>query len=154
MSDDKTARIWDVKTGQPVGKPLRHEARVNAASFSPDGARIVTACDDKTARIWDVEADLETPLPDWVPELAEALGGQRLEAWGDLGPPKKSIVELRKQLLALKGDDFWLRFGRWFFKRGAERTISPNSNITVAEFDRLQAEAAAKDSSARGKKAQ
>ena len=32
-----------------------HKAEVRAASFSPDGARIVTASDDKTARIWDAK---------------------------------------------------------------------------------------------------
>jgi len=34
--------IWDANTGKPVGEPLHHEGRVNAASFSADGARIVT----------------------------------------------------------------------------------------------------------------
>ena len=43
-SDDKTARIWDAKTGEPVGKPLRHEVqRLIRLIFSADGARIVTA---------------------------------------------------------------------------------------------------------------
>ena len=50
---DKTARIWDVKTGKPVGEPLRHQGQVNDASFSADGGRIVTASADQTARIWD-----------------------------------------------------------------------------------------------------
>ena len=52
-SDDKTARLWDVATGAPIGKPLQHEDSVNSAAFSPDGARVVTASDDKTARLWD-----------------------------------------------------------------------------------------------------
>jgi hypothetical protein len=39
-------------------------------------------------------------------------------------------------VLALKGDDFWSRFGRWFFIRGPERTISPDSKITVGELER------------------
>jgi hypothetical protein len=51
-------------------------------------------------------------------------------------PPNKSIVELRKELLALKGEDFWSRLGRWFFMRGPERTISPDSKITVGELVR------------------
>ena len=87
--------------------------------------------------------DLDSPLPSWVPELAEALGGRRFNEEGLLVPPNKSIVELRKELLALKGDDFWSRFGRWFFMRGPERTISPDSKITVGELERWGAAAKA-----------
>ncbi|HTV78056.1 MAG TPA: protein kinase [Steroidobacteraceae bacterium] len=36
-----------------------HEARVNYASFSPDGTRVVTASNDHTARIWDAASGLE-----------------------------------------------------------------------------------------------
>ena len=54
-SDDKTARIWDAESGQPIGEPLKgHEGPVFSAAFSPDGQRIVTASQDNTARIWDV----------------------------------------------------------------------------------------------------
>jgi hypothetical protein len=137
-SDDATARVWDAESGKPVGEPMRHQGAVTAASFSPDGWRIVTASNDETARVWDAAVDLKTPLPEWVPELAEALGQQRFNEEGLLVPPKKSIVELRTKLLALKGDDFWSRLGRWFFMRGPQRTISPDSKITVEELTRQQ----------------
>ena len=42
-SDDRTARVWDARTGAPVGAPLQHADRVRSAVFSPDGARVVTA---------------------------------------------------------------------------------------------------------------
>ena len=138
---DNTARVWDTESGKPLGEPLRHEGEVNAAavfaaSFSADGRRVVTASLDNTARVWDVAVDLDLPLPLWVPELAEALGGAKFNDQGLLVSPDKSIVELRSELLALKGDDFWSRFGRWFFMRGPERTISPNSKVTVGELYR------------------
>jgi len=139
-SEDKTVRVWDAESGKPVCEPMRHEGIVSAASFSPDGRWIVTASEDKTARVWYVAVDLETPLPEWVPELAEALGQQRFNEEGLLVPPKKSVVELRRELLALKGGDFWSRFGRWFFMRGPQRTISPDSKMTVGELQHTLSE--------------
>jgi WD40 repeat protein len=51
---DHTARVWDVRTGQPrFEAPLQHDQLIARASFSPDGRRILTASDDKTARVWD-----------------------------------------------------------------------------------------------------
>jgi WD40 repeat protein len=115
------------------------------ANFSPDGRRIVTACSDNSVQVWDVAVDLDSPLPAWVSDLAEALGGRRFNEEGLLVPPNKSIIELRKELLALKRDDFWSRLGRWFFKRGPQRTISPDSKTTVAELARQHSAATTED---------
>jgi WD40 repeat protein len=53
-SNDRTARIWDARTGQPVAVLQGHTASVSAAVFSPDGARVLTTSDNGTARIWRV----------------------------------------------------------------------------------------------------
>src|SRR5689334_3970170 len=50
---DRTARVWDSGTGQPVTPPLKHVGAVFDASFSPDSRSVVTASDDGTARVWD-----------------------------------------------------------------------------------------------------
>ena len=52
-SNDKTARIWDARTGMELQVLSGHSDYVNCAAYSPDGSRIVTVSIDKTARIWD-----------------------------------------------------------------------------------------------------
>jgi WD40 repeat protein len=53
-SEDRTARLWDTRTGQPQGQLLRHDRAVRAVAFSPDGQTVLTGSSDATARLWDV----------------------------------------------------------------------------------------------------
>jgi WD40 repeat protein len=55
-SADETGQVWDARSGQPIGSPLKHGNWVTSAKFSPDGQRIVTASADKTARVWDARS--------------------------------------------------------------------------------------------------
>ncbi|CCA76207.1 related to WD40-repeat protein (notchless protein) [Serendipita indica DSM 11827] len=49
----KTIRLWETNTGQPLGEPLQgHEAPVAAVRFSPDSSRIVSGSHDGTIRLW------------------------------------------------------------------------------------------------------
>ena len=41
-SEDKTAKVWDARSGAEMLTLKGHTDRVNSASFSPDGTRIVT----------------------------------------------------------------------------------------------------------------
>jgi WD40 repeat protein len=58
-SFDRTARIWDVRTGKELSVLRGHDDVVVRAAFNADGTRIITASADKTARIWDVRTGHE-----------------------------------------------------------------------------------------------
>ena len=106
-SRDQSARIWDVRTGQPIGAALQHKGVVNSASFSPDGTRAVTVSADTTARIWDANTGepVGPPLshPDIVygasfnpdgTRVVTACGDGAARSWDSktalpIGPPMK-----------------------------------------------------------------
>ena len=53
---DKTARVWDARTGKPLTEGMKHADRVRTAEFSPDGKRIVTGMwEGKAAQVWDAQ---------------------------------------------------------------------------------------------------
>jgi WD40 repeat protein len=54
----RTARIWEVTTGQELAR-MNHDEHVSSVAFSPDGKYLVTASGDGTARIWEVTTGQE-----------------------------------------------------------------------------------------------
>jgi hypothetical protein len=60
---DQTAQLWNLKTNQPIGIPLHHEAYVTSATFSADG-KFLISCDHHHIYTWDVPAIVkEAGLP-------------------------------------------------------------------------------------------
>ena len=63
---DKTARLWDMATGECVRTFTGHKSYINAVAFSPDGTLLATGggepsigggerlTNDDTARLWNV----------------------------------------------------------------------------------------------------
>ncbi|KAG9096378.1 hypothetical protein FS749_008612 [Ceratobasidium sp. UAMH 11750] len=64
-SGENTICIWNVVTGQIIGKPLvGHTDIVKSITYAPDGTHIVSGSGDSTIRIWDAHTGqaLGSPL--------------------------------------------------------------------------------------------
>ncbi|MBX2968035.1 MAG: caspase family protein [Cyclobacteriaceae bacterium] len=66
-SKDKSAKLWDLRSGREVRSFLGHEHTINALDISADGKLLITGSYDKTTRIWDLLTGKELyniPNPD------------------------------------------------------------------------------------------
>jgi WD40 repeat protein len=70
---DKTARLWDSGTCQPIGLPLLHQSEVTTVAFGPDGTRLLTGSEDGLTRLWD--------LSDQTPEKKPLVARGNTKAW-------------------------------------------------------------------------
>ena len=118
-SIDRSARIWDARTGAPLTAPIVHPGRVWNAIFSTDGDLLATTSIDGTARVWDARSGLAVtpPMPNGGSvQVAAFVGNDRalvtastdgnVRFW-DLTPDQRPIADLERvaRLLALEGLD-------------------------------------------------
>ncbi len=64
-AQENQARLWDAKTGEPVGPVIDHPGAVFTVSFSSNGTRLVTGCRDGGARVWEWEVESENQMSEW-----------------------------------------------------------------------------------------
>ena len=62
VSDDSTARVFEVATGKELQVFRGHTNSLNSAVFSPDGKLALTVSDDNTGRILNVSLNRELYL--------------------------------------------------------------------------------------------
>jgi len=53
---DKTAKLWDMKTGKCLVTFSDHTHMICSVSLTPDGTKLATGSWDKTAKLWDLRA--------------------------------------------------------------------------------------------------
>ncbi|MBF0135778.1 MAG: protein kinase [Magnetococcales bacterium] len=79
---DRTARIWDARSGAEVVVLRGHEHWVNSVVFNRDGTRVITASLDNTSRVWNTQNGTEVAvlhgLKDWVNSAVFSPDGTRV----------------------------------------------------------------------------
>lgn len=136
-------RIWDVRTGTPLSDKVDLTGtEMNSREWQQraDG-RLSFRTDagfGDYAKTVDVGFPPRTKMPTWMPRLAEAVSGFRLNPESGVLEPLPDQFErlktLRTELADSKADDPATRLGRWFLADPQTRTISPFSNVTVANY--------------------
>ncbi|KAG8773670.1 hypothetical protein FRC12_002387 [Ceratobasidium sp. 428] len=82
-SDDRTIRLWEASSGQPIGQPLKgHTKPVDLVRFSPDSRYIASSSVD-ALRIWDISSkalhgETLTPMFEEVVDAVFASDGNSL----------------------------------------------------------------------------
>ena len=81
-SADKTAWVWDARSGRAVAGPLKHEDWVINAAFSPHGEWLATVSEDKTVRVWETRtwrpASPACKHDEWIAAATFSPDGSRL----------------------------------------------------------------------------
>jgi WD40 repeat protein len=54
---DRTARLWDGTSFQPIATPLVHQSQVTAVAFGPDGRTLIAGCEDGQVRLWALDVE-------------------------------------------------------------------------------------------------
>lgn len=53
-SEDGTAKVWELMTGECLATLHGHTKGVRAVSFSPDSKQVATGSFDNSARLWSI----------------------------------------------------------------------------------------------------
>ncbi|QJB43342.1 hypothetical protein HGD76_02975 [Dolichospermum flos-aquae CCAP 1403/13F] len=70
-SDDKTIKLWNVKTGNLLQTLSGHSDMVISVAYSPDGQTLASGSYDNTIKIWDVKTG----------NLLQTLSGHSRSVW-------------------------------------------------------------------------
>jgi WD40 repeat protein len=112
LSADRTARIWDGRTGYPVADGSRHDAHF--AGLVGGGAYFLSAGRSSSRiRLEPVALDFPAPAPQWMAQMVEAAGGGRFEQEGTLSwiaDRDAELAALRARVGGEGGSSWWYRW--------------------------------------------
>ncbi len=136
-SEDKTARLWDARTGALLHTLAGHEGPLFAVALNHDGSRLATGATDKTVRLWDTASGrLLTVLRGHggtVYAIAFSPDGSRLGSGSDDTTIRLWDVADGELLLQLRGHEEYI-YGLAFSPDGS-MLASASGDGTVRLWD-------------------
>ncbi len=139
VSVDGFMQLWDATTAYPLSepfltKPFSGHFSNGSYSVSADGLTIAVLVDKRTVEIRPIVA-FGSPVPSWLPAVAEMIVGTRL---GDRERveevPLDEYFGIKARIATLKDGSPWTRWAQWYFGDRATRPFSPNASMSVSEF--------------------
>jgi hypothetical protein len=113
---------------------LPHDNRLEAAEWSPDGQRIVTASWDGCGRIWTIPQVRSPPGSTWLADIAEAFGGVQLrDDETSLRVSRDRLTELRSMIERQESSGEFLAWAQWLLADRATRPLAAGTTIVARE---------------------
>ena len=104
-SGDRTARLWDVVTGQEVLTLKEHKFPVHLVAFAPDGKRLATASHNEV-KLWLAATEPEATAFRWELDPDDPDSPRTANDWGDrlqeIHRPQEAENAYRKALARLE----------------------------------------------------
>lgn len=125
-SADRSARLWDVETGQCLSKYLGHNGSVNSIRFHPTDSIVCTGSGDGTCHIW--RAIVSKPEERSHPGSADEADNITDEEFEGVDNPDASATAcLRSPTCELKGHEGAVIAADWF---------TSGKQVVTASWDR------------------
>lgn len=103
---DRTIKLWNLETEEPLFTLSGHSGYINCVTFSPEGSTLVSGSSDKTIKLWDLKT-----------------GTLQRTLYGHLYPVRSVAISPDGQVIASASDDETIRI--WNYSTGELlRTLS------------------------------
>ena len=133
-SRDKSAKLWEYRSGREVRSFLGHEATVRAVAFTNDGTAVLTGSNDNTIRIWSI-ADGSVRMQLKMPEIVTSVAVDPMSRFYVAGGYSDSVVVFDGSGKVLKRLPASPDKG---MGSGVDLSISPKGNyLAISEDNRV-----------------